>query len=411
MPTTPYRSAGRPETIYVIERLIDKAAAQCGFDRIKLRRRNLIPSHAMPHTNGVGITYDNGEYEKGMDTALVLAEWEGFAARKAEARSRGMLRGIGLANYIEATSGFPRERAEVTVSPDERVELVIGTMNSGQGHETSFAQLLTEWLGVPFDSVDFVAHDTDRVSAGGGSHSARSMRIASLAIGTAADAIIEKGRAIASHMFEGSPIDVAFSRGVFSVKGTDRRVGIFEVAKAAATRNDLPEGLRGKLDGIGDETVSGGAFPSGTHVCEVEIDPDTGQVSLVRWSGLDDVGLGVNPLILHGQTHGAAVLGIGQALLEQCHYDPRTGQLLTASFMDYAIPRADDVPFFDCQLMEVPANTHRYGIRPGGEGGTTPALGAVVNAVVDALSEFGVTHIEMPLTPERVWRAMKGETA
>jgi aerobic carbon-monoxide dehydrogenase large subunit len=288
---------------------------------------------------------------------------------------------------------------------------VIGTMDSGQGHATSFAQLLTEWLGVPFDSVDFVAHDTDRLVAGGGSHSARSMRIASLAIGTASDAIVEKGKAIAAHMLEVSAIDIDFARGVFSVQGTDRRVGIFEVAKAAATRADLPEELRGKLDGVGDETVSVGGFPSGTHVCEVEVDPETGQVTLVRWSGVDDVGLAVNPLILHGQTHGAAAQGIGQALLEQCHYDPQTGQLLTASFMDYAIPRADDLPFFDCRLVEVPASSHRYGIRPGGEGGTTPALGAVVNAVVDALSAFGVQHIEMPVTPERVWRAIKGETS
>jgi carbon-monoxide dehydrogenase large subunit len=406
MPTTPYRSAGRPEAIYVIERLMDKASEQCGFDRVALRRRNLIPPDAMPYTNGVGITYDNGEYAKGMDAALSLAGWQGFAARKAEARARGMLRGIGFANYIEATSGFPRERAEVTVAPEGRVELVLGTMNSGQGHETSFAQLLTEWLGVPFDSVDFVAHDTDRVVAGGGSHSARSMRIASLAIGTASDQIIEKGRAIAAHLLEVSAIDIEFGRGIFSVKGTDRRVGIFEVAKAAATRNDLPDELRGKLDGTGDETVSVGGFPSGTHVCEVEIDPDTGKVQLVRWSGIDDVGLAINPLILHGQTHGAAAQGIGQALIEQCHYDRQSGQLLTASFMDYAMPRAYDLPSFDCKLVEVPARSHRYGIRPGGEGGTTPALGAVVNAVVDALSEFGVKHIEMPVTPERVWRAI-----
>jgi aerobic carbon-monoxide dehydrogenase large subunit len=411
MPTTPYRSAGRPEAIYVIERLIDLAAEQCGFDRVALRRRNLIPPQAMPYTNGAGITYDNGEYEKGMDTALALADWQAFTARRADSRARGMLRGIGFANYIEATSGFPRERAEVTVAAEGRVELVLGTMNSGQGHETSFAQLLTEWLGVPFDSVDFVAHDTDRVVAGGGSHSARSMRIASLAIGTASDAIIEKGKAIAAHLLEVSAVDIEFSRGVFAIKGTDRRIDIFDVAKAAATRNDLPDELRGKLDGIGDETVSGGAFPSGTHVCEVEVDPDTGLVRLLRWSGVDDVGLAVNPLILHGQTHGAAAQGIGQAMLEQCHYDRQSGQLLTASFMDYAMPRADDLPSFDCSLMEVPATSHRYGIRPGGEGGTTPALGAVVNAVVDALSVLGVKHIEMPVTPERVWRAIHAASA
>jgi carbon-monoxide dehydrogenase large subunit len=360
----------------------------------------------MPYTNGVGIIYDNGEYERGMDAALALADWRGFAARKAGSRARGLLRGIGFANYIEGAGGFPRERAEITVAPEGRVELVLGTMNSGQGHETSFAQLLTEFLGVPFDSVDFVAHDTDRVTAGGGSHSGRSMRIASLAIGLASDEIIEKGKAIAAHLLEVSVADIDFSRGVFTVTGTDRRVGIFDVAKAASSRNDLPEELRGKLDGVGDETVSVGGFPSGTHVCEVEIDPETGQVTLERWSGVDDVGLAVNPMILHGQAHGAAAQGIGQALIEQCHYDPQNGQLLTASFMDYAMPRADDLPFFDCELIEVPATSHRYGIRPGGEGGTTPALAAVVNAVVDALSEFGVTHIEMPVTPERVWRAI-----
>ena len=405
-PTTPYRSAGRPEAIYVIERLIDLAADEHGFDPVALRRRNFIRPGAMPYTNAVGITYDNGEYEKGMDAALALADWQGFAARRTEARARGKLRGIGIANYIEGAGGAPRERAEVTVDPAGRVELVLGTMNSGQGHETSFAQLLTEWLGVPFDSVDFVAHDTDRVHAGGGSHSGRSMRIASLAVGLASDEIVDKGRRIAGHLLEVNPVDIEFVRGVFAVKGTDRRVGIFDVAKAAATRRDLPEDLRGKLDGIGDHTVSVGAFPSGTHICEVEIDPDTGAVSLVRWSGVDDVGLAVNPLILHGQTHGAVAQGVGQALLEICHYDRESAQLLSGSFMDYAMPRADDLPSFDCELIEVAATSHRYGIRPGGEGGTTPALGCVINAVVDALSELGVRHVEMPATPERVWRAI-----
>jgi aerobic carbon-monoxide dehydrogenase large subunit len=406
-PTTPYRSAGRPEAIYVIERLVDLAADEHGFDPVELRRRNLIRPEAMPYTNGVGITYDNGEYEKGMDVALALADWKGFPARRAASRKAGLLRGIGIANYVEGTGGAPRERAEVTISPEGRVELVLGTMNSGQGHETSFAQLLNEWLGVPFDSVDFVAHDTDRVSAGGGSHSGRSMRIASLAMGEASDEIIEKGRKIAAHLLEVSPIDVEFARGTFTIKGTDRHVGIFDIAKAAATRRDLPPDLRGKLDGIGDHTVSVGGYPSGTHICEVEVDPDTGAVRMVHWSGADDVGLAVNPLILHGQTHGAAAQGIGQALLEICHYDRESAQLLSGSFMDYAMPRADMMPDFDCKLIEVPATSHRYGIRPGGEGGTTPALGAVINAIVDALSELGVRHVEMPATPERVWRAIQ----
>ncbi|HEX4194763.1 MAG TPA: xanthine dehydrogenase family protein molybdopterin-binding subunit, partial [Stellaceae bacterium] len=352
VPTTPYRSAGRPEAIYIIERLVDLAAQQCGFDPVELRRKNFIRPNAFPYTNGSGITYDNGEYELGLDTALRLADYKGFAARKAESKKHGKLRGIGISNYIEGAGGAPRERAEVTVSPQGRVELVLGTMNSGQGHETSFPQLICEWLGVPFNTIDYVAHDTDRVSAGGGSHSGRSMRIASLAIGEATDAIIEKGKKIAAHIFEASPVDIQFSKGVFQIEGTDRRMTVFEVAKAAATRNDLPEELK-KLDGIGDHTVSVGAFPSGTHICEVEVDPDTGYVQLVGWYGADDVGLAVNPLILHGQTHGAAAQGIGQAMLEDVSYDRNSGQMLAGSFMDYAVPRADYLPSFNCALIEI----------------------------------------------------------
>jgi len=411
VPTIPYRSAGRPEAIYIIERLVDLAAMETGIDRIELRRRNLIPPDAFPYTNGVGLTYDNGEYENGMNAALRLADWDGFPARRAESRARGLYRGIGLANYVEGAGGFPRERAEVTISPSERVELVLGTMNSGQGHETSFAQLLHQWLGVPFQSVDFVAHDTDRVKAGGGSHSGRSMRLASLVIGKATDIIIEKGKQIAAHVFEASPSDVDFADGVFAIKGTDRRLGIFEVAKAAATRNDLPDDLQGKFGAVADQVTPAGAYPSGTHICEVEVDVDTGVVRLVRWSGVDDVGLAINPMILHGQAHGAAAQGIGQALLENCYYDPDSGQLLAGSFMDYAMPRADFVPSFNCELIEVPATSHRYGIRPGGEGGTTPALGAIINAVVDALKELGVRHVEMPATPERVWQTIRDAKA
>ncbi|HLI19863.1 MAG TPA: xanthine dehydrogenase family protein molybdopterin-binding subunit, partial [Stellaceae bacterium] len=382
-PTTPYRSAGRPEAVYVLERLVDIAADQCGFDPVELRRKNFIAPDKFPYTNAVGQTYDNGEYEKGMDAALRLADWRGFAARKAEAKKRGKLRGIGIGNYIEIAGGFPRERAEVTVAPEGRVELVLGTMNSGQGHETSFAQLLTEWLGVPFESVDYVAHDTKRVSAGGGSHSGRSMRLASLVIGIASDVIIEKGKKIASHLLEAAVDDIEFAAGRFAIKGTDRSYGIFDIAKAAATRKDLPVELQGKLDGIGDQVVTSGAWPSGTHVCEVEIDPDTGVTELVQWSGVDDVGRAINPMFLHGQTHGAAAQGIGQALMEICHYDRATAQNLSASFMDYAVPRADMMPPFATELIELPATSHRYGVRPGGEGGTTPALAAVTNAIVD----------------------------
>ena len=404
--TTPYRSAGRPEVIFVIERLIDLAADQLGLDPVALRRRNMIPPEAQPFANPLGITYDSGRYEAAMNTALALADWDGFAARRAEARRRGKLRGIGIANYVEITSGAPRERTEITVLPEGRVELVMGTMSSGQGHETSFAQLVTEWLGVPFESVIYVAHDTARVMAGGGSHSGRSMKLATTIIGKATDDIIDKGRKIAGFLLETGEIDIEFERGRYRVAGTDREIGIFEVAAAAVARKDLPPDMQGPLAGISDQTLPIASFPYGAQVCEVEVDADTGEVRIVGYAAVDDVGRAINPLILHGQTHGGIAQGVGQALLEHSHYDPGSGQLLTASFMDYGMPRADDLPFLATALSEVPAPSNRLGVRSGGEGGTTPALAAVINAIVDALAELGVRHIEMPATPERVWRAI-----
>jgi len=280
-------------------------------------------------------------------------------------------------------------------------------MASGQGHETSFAQLVTEWLGVPFESIGYVAHDTARVHAGGGSHSGRSMKLATTVVGKATDAIIEKGRKIAGHLLETGETDLEFVHGRYRVAGTDREVGLFDVAAAAATRTDLPEDLKGPLAGICDEVIPVASFPYGTQICEVEVDADTGAVEIVDFAAIDDVGRAVNPLILHGQTHGGIAQGAGQALLEDAHYDRASGQLLTASFMDYAMPRADDFPAFATELSEVPSPTNRLGVRSGGEGGTTPALAAVVNAIVDALADLGVSHIEMPATPERIWRAIQ----
>jgi aerobic carbon-monoxide dehydrogenase large subunit len=397
--------------MFVVERLVDLAADKLGVDRAALRRRNLIPPAAQPYANPLGLTYDSGHYQEAMDKALALADWDGFSARRAEARRRGKMRGIGIANYIEITSGAPRERGEITVFPEGKVELVMGTMSSGQGHETSFAQLVSEWLGVPFDSIVYVAHDTARVAAGGGSHSGRSMKLATSIIGQATDEIIDKGRKIASFLLETGEIDLEFVQGRFRVAGTDREVGLFEVAKAAATRLDLPAELRGPLDAISDQTLPVASFPYGTQVCEVEVDPETGAVEIVGYAAVDDVGRAINPMILHGQTHGGIAQGVGQALLEESHYDRQTGQLLAASFMDYAMPRALTFPFLQTELSEVPAPTNRLGVRSGGEGGTTPALAAVINAIVDALSEFGVRHIEMPATPERVWRAIQSARA
>jgi carbon-monoxide dehydrogenase large subunit len=410
LPTRPYRSSGRPEVMFVMERLIDLAARQCGFDRLELRRRNLVPESAMPYRNPFGMVYDSGAYHRVMERVVVLGDWAGFPARHAEARARGKYRGIGVSNYVDTATGTPRERAELTVLPEGVVEVVVGTVSNGQGHETSFAQLIGEWLGVPLDSVRLVTGDTDRVAVGGGAHSGRALRLASIVMLNASRDIIAKGTQIASHLLEAAAADLEFADGRFRVKGTDRSIGLFEVAAAALRRNELPDELRGPLAAESDETVNLASFPYGCHVCEVEVDADTGVVEIVRYTAVDDVGRAVNPLIVHGQIHGGITHGLGQALSENCVYDRATGQLLSGSLLDYGLPRADRLPFFMTELSEVPTPTHPLGIRPAGEGGTTPALGAVINAIVDALAEFGVTHIEMPATPERVWRAIHGAT-
>jgi carbon-monoxide dehydrogenase large subunit len=406
-PTRPYRSAGRPEVIFVMERLIDLAARDFGFDRVAIRRRNLVTEKELPYKNPFGVEYDNGDYIGAMDTALKLGDWAGFARRRTEAKKRGKRRGIGVGTYVDISTGVPREKAEITVSPDGFVELIIGIVSQGQGHETSFAQLVTEWLGVPIETVRFVAGDTDRVTVGGGAHSGRGMRLGSIVIKKSSDAIVAKGLRIAEHLLETAASDIEFKNGRFAVKGTNHAVGLFDVARAALERTDLAEDLRGPLAAACDETVLEASFPYGAHVCEVEVDPETGVVTIVHYAAVDDVGRAVNPLIVHGQVHGGIAQGVGQALMEHCHYDPETGQLLSASFMDYAMPRASDLPFYLTELSEVPSTTHPLGIRPAGEGGTVPALAVIINAIVDALADFGVRHIEMPATPERVWRAIQ----
>jgi carbon-monoxide dehydrogenase large subunit len=310
-----------------------------------------------------------------------------------------------LANYIELNTGAPRERAEITVRPEGRIDVVIGTLSAGQGHETSFAQLIAEWFGVELEQVRIITGDTDVAPIGGGSHSGRSMRLGAVVMAKAADQAIDHGRRLAAWMLEAADADIEFAGRRFTVKGTDRSVGLFEVA-AAGLRPDAPEPLRGTLAGMGDETMSVPSYPYGAAVCEVEVDPETGFVEIVRYTTVDDVGRAVNPLILHGQTHGGIAAGVGQALWEHCPYDPDTGQLPAATFMEYVIPRADALPLFTTEISEVPSTSNPLGLRGGGEGGTTPALAAVVNAIVDALAELGVEHVEMPATPERVWRTI-----
>jgi carbon-monoxide dehydrogenase large subunit len=392
-PTTPYRAAGRPEMMFIIERLIDIAARRHGFERVELRERNLIRKEELPYRTHTGLVYDSGDYPGVQARALELADWKGFERRRRESRARGRCRGIGLGHYIELNTGAPRERAEIRVLPERRVEVVLGTLSAGQGHETSFAQLVAEWLAVDLAQVKLITGDTDLTPIGGGSHSGRSMRMGAVVMAHACDRIVEQGKLRASERLEVSSRDLEFETGRFRVKGTDRSIGLFEL---------------GLLEADYDETTPLPSYPFGCAVCEVEVDPQTGVVEVVRHSSVDDCGRAVNPLILHGQTHGGIAAGVGQALWEACRYDPETGQLLSASFMDYAMPRADQLPMFDTEISEIPSTTHPLGMRGGGEGGTTPALAAVANAVVDALAEFGVEHLDLPLSPERVWRAIRG---
>jgi carbon-monoxide dehydrogenase large subunit len=386
-PTSPYRAAGRPEVMFVIERLIDLAARQQGFDRAELRRRNLVSS--FPYRNPQGLVYDSGDYAATQARALELADWKGFPERRRKSRK---LRGIGMANYIELNTGAPRERAEITVRTDGSVDVVLGTISSGQGHETSFAQLVAHWLGVDMAKVRLRTGDTDVSPIGGGTHSGRSMRMAAPVMDVACKTIIEKGRQAAAERLEVAAVDIEFSAGEFRVKGTDRTVKLVELAP---------------LDGSHEIVDPVPSYAFGCAVCELEVDPDTGEVEIVRYTSVDDVGRAINPLILHGQTHGGIVAGVGQALMERIAYDPETAQLLSASFMDYAMPRADQFPFFTTDISEVPSTTNPLGLRGGGEGGTTPSLASVSNAICDALD---IDHIELPATPERIWKAIRGRS-
>ncbi len=406
-PTFAYRSTGRPEAMFVIERLLDRAARQCGFDPHDLRRRNLPTPEAMPFTNPFGVPYDSGNYPQALAGALALGDWAGFAERREESKKRGRLRGIGVGTYVETATGFTRERSEITVRPEGLVDVAIGTTAHGQGHQTSYGQLVTEWLGVPVEKVQLVSGDTDIVSIGGGSHSGRSMRMAAFVMQKATQRLIERGRAIASHLLEVAETDLAFADSHFNVVGTDRRVSLFEIATAAESHTGLPEELRGKFAADADETVTVGSFPYGAHVCEVEIDPETGALTLARYAAVDDVGRAVNPLLVDGQTHGGIAQGVGQALWENCVFDPDSGQPLAGSLMDYVLPRAAMLPSFVTEISEVPSTTHPLGIRAGSEGGIAPTLAVVGNAVVDALAQFGVTHVELPATSERIWRAIQ----
>ena len=406
-PTNPYRSSGRPEVNFAIERLIDTAARELGFDRIELRRKNLVRPESMPYRNAVGMVYDSGTYETNMDLAMRIAGWSGFEARREAAAGRGKLLGLGLSNYVESSIGSPRERAEITVTSAGRVRVVIGTQPSGQGHETSFAQVVSSLLSVPVEAIDILVGDTDVVSVGGGSHSGRSMRHAATVFSMAAKELIEKGKKIAAYMLEASAAEIRFADGRFSAPHALRAYGFLELARDSAEAL-LPKELSGGLAVVADNEMHDPVFPNGCAVCECEIDPDTGQIDITRFTAVDDVGRCINPMIVHGQTHGGAAQGIGQALSEIYHVDPETGQPHTGSLMDYAIPRSDTLPSFRAEIVEVLSPTNPLGIKAAGEGATTPAPAAVINAIVDALSGLGVRDLTMPATPQNVWRAIQG---
>src|SRR5712691_5607082 len=409
--TAPYRGAGRPEATYVIERLIDDTARELGMDPVELRRKNLIPSSAMPYKNPLGVTYDCGEFEKNMDDALKLADVAGFAARREAARRRGALRGLAVVNAIERAAGPQPEFAEIRFAPSGSATVLMGTKNQGQGHETTFKQILNERLGLDPAEVRYIDGDTDRVAFGMGTMGSRSTVVGGTALWMAADKVIAKGMKIAARLLEAAEADIVFADGRFRVAGTDRAVALKEVARAAFLPAQLPPGLEPGLYETGTFAPKQATWPNGCHVCEVEVDPDTGAVALDRYVIADDVGTVINPVTLKGQIHGGVAQGVGQALMEQVVYEPGSGQLLTASFMEYAMPRADTFCDMVIESHPVPTALNPLGAKGAGEAGTVGALPAVINAVMDALAPLGVRELDMPASSDRVWRAIQDAKA
>ena len=407
--TTPvgaYRGAGRPEANYYMERLVDTAAREIGIDRVELRRRNHIRPEDMPYKAPNGTTYDSGDFTNLLNKALALADWDGFPARQQESRARGKLRGRGISDYLELTGPPGREMGGIRFEPDGDVTIVTGTLDYGQGHWTPFAQVLASRLGVPFRRIRLVQGDSDRLIAGGGTGGSKSMIVSGNAIIGAAEKVIENGKQIAAHVLEAAAADIEFRAGRFVIAGTDRAIGIMELAAKIRDGLELPSELPQTLDVADTYDGPPSAFPNGCHIAEVEVDPDTGMTEVVKYTFVNDFGVVINPLLVDGQAHGGIVQGIGQALCESTVYDA-DGQLLTGSYMDYAMPRAEDAPLFRHASHPVPATTNPLGAKGCGEAGCAGALPSVMNALVDALAEYGIRHIDMPATPERVWRAIR----
>ena len=406
-PTRPYRGAGRPEAAYVIERLVDEAADELGIDPTELRRRNTISPDAMPFKTGLVFTYDNGEFEKNMDIALDMAGYAAFEDRRREARGRGRLRGIGISNTIERAAAPGVEGGEIRFDRSGTATILSGSIAQGQGHETVYKQLVCDRLGLVPGDVHYVWGDTDKIAYGHGTGGSRSATLGGSALHLATEKIIEKAKRLAAHLLEAAVEDIAFDEGVFSIAGTDRSLTITEIARAATDPGKLPDGMEPGLVASAVYTAKVMNYPNGCHVCEVEIDEETGTVDIIGYNVVDDVGTVMNPLLVKGQVQGGIAQGLGQALMEDIEYDRDSGQLLSGSFMDYAMPRADNFSFIEVKSNPVPTKTNPLGVKGAGEAGTVGALPAVTNAVVDALSPLGIRHIGMPATSERIWQAIR----
>ena len=400
-----YRGAGRPEANYYMERLIDRAADEMGINRLTLRKRNFIKPAQMPFPASSGVTYDSGDFHGVFAKALEISDYESFGKRKKESRKAGKLRGIAVGSYLEVTAPPGVELGKIVFEADGGVKLITGTLDYGQGHATPFAQVLSAQLGVPFESVRLEQGDSDIVHTGSGTGGSRSITASGMAIVEASRIVVEKGKRAAAHLLEASEADIEFGDGRFTIAGTDRSIDIIELAKKLR-EGKMPEGVPNSLDVDHTTAPVPSAFPNGCHVAEVEVDPETGVVQVVRYTGVNDFGTVVNPMLVAGQLHGGVAQGIGQALMEQVRYD-ESGQPVTGSFMDYAMPRAEDIPMMTVGDHPVPATTNPLGTKGCGEAGCAGSLSTIVNAVVDALSDYGIKHIDMPLTSERVWRSIQ----
>ena len=407
VPIDAYRGAGRPEAAYITERLVARAARESGLGQDEFRRRNFVKPDELPYRHPLGFVFDSGDFAANMEDAMSRAGWHDFEQRRGEARGRGRLRGIGMSYYVESTLGVPIEAASIRFADDGKVVLGVGTQSNGQGHETTFAQILHQRLGVPFEAIEIVQGDTDLIPSGGGTGGSRSLHLQGNAILVSADAVIAKGRRLAARLLEAAEVDIEFADGVFTIAGTDRTLDIMTLAREArepaGPAGDWPDGL----DTVADFELKAPTFPNGCHICEVEIDPETGALSVERYTVVDDFGVVINPMVVEGQVQGGAVQGISQAILENCVYDDESGQLLTGSFTDYAMPRADDLPDIDFHTNEIPCATNPLGVKGCGEAGTVGAMPAVVNAALDALAERGITDIDAPLTPMCIWEALE----